>query len=113
MGWTKAGWLAAALLACACGTNEVEIRDNVTVFDDGLASAMVVEEGRILVPAPGNEWVERLAPGRILVAAWRAGFLRRLDAVQRQGDLIVLRTTQAGLPDAVRRGGLKEQIDLS
>jgi hypothetical protein len=107
-------WFAGlALCVGACGTSETEIKDNVTVFDDALAATLVVEADRIRLPLPGNEWVAQLEPKRILASGYRAGFLRRLDSTELQGETIVLHTTQAGLPDAIKRGRLQGTTDLS
>jgi len=96
-----------------CESRPPEIDDDVTVFSDAQAATFTVEPTRILVPSGGNEWIAALPLGRILVSGLQAGFLRRLDAVDREPDRFVLHTTQAGLPDAVRNGRLQAKVDLS
>lgn len=54
-----------------------------------------------------------VSTGQVLVGAAQGGFLRRVTSVERSGNRLVARTTDAALNDIVRDGALNVQVPLS
>lgn len=113
-----AGLLVAATsssLACSggCGgTPGVVIADGVRVVDDQTSKAVGVADGRLTFPAAGNEWLLDLPAGSVLVSGYKAGFLRKTVEATREGDTIVVTTTQAKLTDAIVQGKVEARLDV-
>jgi len=121
--WSKLGVvvpLALSVLALgACsGDGRADEQHNAGVSEDLLTPTeafsddVTVSDDRLELPLRGHDDVLGFAKGKILVGAPNLqtpdsaknpyGFLRRVEGVERQGDLIVIHTSPAELTDAFK-----------
>lgn len=94
--------------------SDVSIADGVVVADPNATLAAEVSNDRVVIPASSGERYRAMAPGTIFVGARGPatsknpdGFLRRVSAVDVDGDRLVISTTPAAMTDAIASGSLK------
>jgi hypothetical protein len=93
---------------------EVHVADGVVVADPKVTVAAEVSSDRVVIPASAGERYRAMAAGTVFVGARGSstsknpdGFLRRVTAVNVEGDRLVILTAPAALPDAIVAGSLK------
>lgn len=103
------------LAACSGGAAEegddVEVSSDLLTADVGFSDDVIVAEDHLELPLAGHEDVLAYAPGKILAGGPSSrldsetnphGFLRRVEAVRRDGDRIVIATSRAALEDVFK-----------
>lgn len=93
---------------------EVHVADGVVVLDPNAIVVAEVSSDRVVIPASAGERYRAMAPGTVFVGARGAassknpdGFLRRVSAVNVEGDRIIVTTTPAAVTDAIVAGSMK------
>lgn len=98
------------------GPAEAVVNPDAIIVDQELANLTVVAEGTLRMPVTGYEHtIDRLLPGAIVVGpphinyadANAAGFLRRVEKIERTADHVEILTSQGSLEDVF------EELDLA
>jgi hypothetical protein len=112
------GGLSLGLVACDSGgvgsdpeENETAISDKTVVVDSSDASLQQMRGDTLTFSL--SESAPDFESGDIVVGAESGGFLRRVTAVEIDGNQATLQTEQASLVNAVESGELSESFDLS
>jgi hypothetical protein len=93
---------------------EVHVADGVVVADPNVTGAAEVSGDRVVIPASAGERYRTMAAGTVFVGARGPstsknpdGFLRRVSAVNVEGNRLVIMTSPAALTDAIVAGSMK------
>ena len=98
---------------CGEKVEGVEIADNVRLIDNELSAKATVNENSITFPLTGNGWLLELTDQHIIVSGYGNGFLRWIESVSKNDDMIIIETSPAALTDAIIKGSLSTTLNLS
>ncbi|MEM9489133.1 MAG: hypothetical protein AAGC55_08310 [Myxococcota bacterium] len=108
--------IASALLITACAgeetisSNQGELRDGVLIVDEAMMEGAAVSADSLSFPARNGQWLGGVRVGDVLVSGVDNGYLRRIVAVDDQGEQMVFTTEPAQLDEALASATLSETI---